>query len=271
MEDVIARFENVLLIYHEPHAETLAIKDISIDFGRGNFTAIVGPSGCGKTTLLSMLAGILPPSSGRVEVLGHTLYGDGSEDKRKRRSGAATGCDTGYMLQRDNLLDWRTIEDNVLLGLEIKHMLNDETRRYARELLRRYGLGDFMKLYPRQLSGGMRQKAALIRTLVFRPKLLLLDEPFSALDYQTKLLLADEVHSIIRREGCSAVLVTHDISEAISMCDRIIVLTSRPATVRCDVEIRLKEDSPLARRNDAGFKYYFNLVWEEMMKNEEFN
>ena len=255
MEDVIARFENVLLIYHEPHAETLAIKDISIDFGRGNFTAIVGPSGCGKTTLLSMLAGILPPSSGRVEVLGHTLYGDGSENKRKCRSGAATGCDTGYMLQRDNLLDWRTIEDNVLLGLEIKHMLNDETRSYARELLRRYGLGDFMKLYPRQLSGGMRQKAALIRTLVFRPK----------------LLLADEVHSIIRREGCSAVLVTHDISEAISMCDRIIVLTSRPATVRCDVEIRLKEDSPLARRNDAAFKDYFNLVWEEMMKNEEFN
>ena len=255
MEDVIARFENVLLIYHEPHAETLAIKDISIDFGRGNFTAIVGPSGCGKTTLLSMLAGILPPSSGRVEVLGHTLYGDGSEEKRKHRSGAATGCDTGYMLQRDNLLDWRTIEDNVLLGLEIKHMLNDETRSYARELLRRYGLGDFMKLYPRQLSGGMRQKAALIRTLVFRPK----------------LLLADEVHSIIRREGCSAVLVTHDISEAISMCDRIIVLTSRPATVRCDVEIRLKEDSPLARRNDAAFKDYFNLVWEEMMKNEEFN
>lgn len=265
MDNVIARLDNVRLIYHEPHAETLAIDNISLAIGRGEFTAIVGPSGCGKTTLLSMLAGILKPSSGEVEVLGKKLYDN------KVQKGLRVSNDTGYMLQRDNLLDWRTIEENVLLGLEIKHMLNDETRQYARELLSRYGLGDFMKLYPRQLSGGMRQKVALIRTLVFRPSLLLLDEPFSALDFQTRLLLADEVSAIIRSEGCTAVLVTHDISEAISMCDRVAVLTARPASVRREIQISLTGHTPLERRNDSEFKDYFNTVWKEMVKNEEFN
>ena len=265
MDNVIARLDNVRLIYHEPHAETLAIDSISLAIGRGEFTAIVGPSGCGKTTLLSMLAGILKPSSGEVEVLGKKLYDN------KTQKGLRVSNDTGYMLQRDNLLDWRTIEENVLLGLEIKHMLNDETRQYARELLSRYGLADFMKLYPRQLSGGMRQKVALIRTLVFRPSLLLLDEPFSALDFQTRLLLADEVSAIIRSEGCTAVLVTHDISEAISMCDRVAVLTARPASVRREIEISLTGQTPLERRNDSRFKDYFKTVWREMLKNEEFN
>lgn len=265
MDNVIARLDNVRLIYHEPHAETLAIDSISLAIGRGEFTAIVGPSGCGKTTLLSMLSGILKPSSGEVEVLGNKLYDN------KTQKGLRVSNDTGYMLQRDNLLDWRTIEENVLLGLEIKHMLNDETRQYARELLSRYGLADFMKLYPRQLSGGMRQKVALIRTLVFRPSLLLLDEPFSALDFQTRLLLADEVSAIIRSEGCTAVLVTHDISEAISMCDRVAVLTARPASVRREIEVSLTGQTPLERRNDSKFKDYFNTVWREMMKNEEFN
>lgn len=265
MDNVIARLDNVRLIYHEPHAETLAIDDISLAIERGEFTAIVGPSGCGKTTLLSMLAGILKPSSGEVEVLGKKLY------ENKTQKSLRVSNDTGYMLQRDNLLDWRTIEENVLLGLEIKHMLNDETRQYARELLSRYGLADFMKLYPRQLSGGMRQKVALIRTLVFRPSLLLLDEPFSALDFQTRLLLADEVSTIIRSEGCTAVLVTHDISEAISMCDRVAVLTARPASVRREIDISLTGQTPLERRNDSRFKDYFNTVWREMMKNEEFN
>ncbi len=265
MDNVIARLDNVRLIYHEPHAETLAIDSISLAIGRGEFTAIVGPSGCGKTTLLSMLSGILKPSSGEVEVLGKKLYDN------KTQKGLRVSNDTGYMLQRDNLLDWRTIEENVLLGLEIKHMLNDETRQYARELLSRYGLADFMKLYPRQLSGGMRQKVALIRTLVFRPSLLLLDEPFSALDFQTRLLLADEVSAIIRSEGCTAVLVTHDISEAISMCDRVAVLTARPASVRREIEVSLTGQTPLERRNDSKFKDYFNTVWREMMKNEEFN
>lgn len=248
MDKVIARLKDVTLKYHEPQAETEAVKQINIEFAKGSFTALVGPSGCGKTTILSMLAGIIKPSSGEVEVF----------------------TDTGYMLQRDNLLSWRNIESNVLLGLEIKHILTNKTKEYANELLKRYGLEDFKRLYPHQLSGGMRQKAALIRTLVLKPGLLLLDEPFSALDYQTRLLLADEVHEIIRNEGCSAVLVTHDISEAISMCDRVIVLSSRPAHIMNDVVIELTEKTPLKRRNEIGFKDYFNIIWKEMIKNEQF-
>lgn len=269
MENFIAQLKNVRLIYHEPHAETLAIDDISLAIGRGEFTAIVGPSGCGKTTLLSMLAGIIAPSSGEVEVLGKKLFM--SKNDGRRQKDLKANNDTGYMLQKDNLLDWRTIEENVLLGLEIKHMLNADTKQYAHELLARYGLADFMKLYPRQLSGGMRQKVALIRTLVFRPSLLLLDEPFSALDFQTRLLLADEVSTIIKSEGCTAVLVTHDISEAISMCDKVAVLTARPASIRQEIRISLEGATPLERRNDSRFKDYFNIVWQEMMKNEEYN
>lgn len=253
----IARLENVRLIYHEPHAETLAVDGISLEIDRGEFVAIVGPSGCGKTSLLSMLAGISEPSEGTVTVLGEKPN--------------PSANDTGYMLQRDHLLDWRTIEGNVLLSSEVKRRLNSDVRSYAAELLIRYGLGEFTKLYPRQLSGGMRQKVALIRTLVFHPTLLLLDEPFSALDYQTRLLLADEVHSIIKRDGYTAVLVTHDISEAISMSDRVIVLTARPAKIRREVIIDLPDETPLMRRNNPKFKDYFNIVWKEMMENEEFN
>ena len=269
MSNPIAQLENVRLIYHEPHAETLAIDDISAEFERGKFTALVGPSGCGKTSILSILAGIMPPSGGTVTVGGDRPYApENPKGKARRANGKRV---TGYMLQRDNLLDWRTIEENVMLGLEINHSLTPENRAFARELLMRYGLADFMKLYPRQLSGGMRQKVALIRTLVLRPELLLLDEPFSALDFQTRLLLADEVSGIIRSEGCTAVLVTHDISEAISMCDRVIVLTARPAVIRRDIDIVLDSDTPVARRGDKQFKDYFNIVWEEILKNEEFN
>lgn len=274
MENSIAQLDGVRLIYHEPHAETLALEGISFEVERGKFTALVGPSGCGKTSLLSILAGITNPSGGSVTVLGKPLTGEAAGRIRNGRRGDRAKnyrTSTGYMLQRDNLLDWRTIEENVLLGLEIRHMLTAETRAYARELLTRYGLSDFMTLYPRQLSGGMRQKVALIRTLVLRPELLLLDEPFSALDFQTRLLLANEVSAIIKREGCTAVLVTHDISEAISMCDRVIVLTSRPASIRRDINITLHGDTPLIRRSDPAFKDYFNIVWEEMMRNEEFN
>lgn len=256
INETVAEFNDVRLIYHEPRGETVAIGGISFKIKRGEFVAIVGPSGCGKTTLLSMLAGILPPSGGSVTVLGA---------KPDARAGSI-----GYMLQRDHLLDWRTIEKNVLLGLEVKKRLNNETRDYACGLLERYGLGDFKKAYPGQLSGGMRQKAALIRTLAFSPELLLLDEPFSALDYQTRLLLADEIHGIIKREGYTAVFVTHDIAEAISMSDRVIVLSSRPAVIRKEIAINLGNKTPLERRNSSDFKDYFDAVWKEMLKNEEY-
>lgn len=253
----IAQLENVRLIYHEPHAETAAVEGMTISVPKGEFVAIVGPSGCGKTSILSMLAGIVRPSEGSVEVLGR------APDAKANR--------IGYMLQRDQLLDWRTIEGNVLLGLEVKHLLTPETRAYAVELLERYGLGAFRTHYPHQLSGGMRQKAALIRTLAFSPELLLLDEPFSALDFQTRLLLADEVHSIIKRGGYTAVLVTHDISEAISMSDRVVILSGRPASIRLEVPIRLSGETPLNRRNDPNFKDYFDIVWKEMAKNEQYS
>lgn len=257
MNKVIARLNDVSLIYHEPRAETLAVGGVSFNVEEGEFVSLVGPSGCGKTSILSMLAGISEASNGDVSVLGE-------------KPEPATS-DVGYMLQTDNLLDWRTIEGNVLLGLEVKHKLSEYTRSYAEELIDKYGLSEFSKHYPRQLSGGMRQKVALIRTLVFKPKLLLLDEPFSALDYQTRLLLADEVYSIIKHGGYTAVLVTHDISEAVSMSDRVIVLTSRPAAIMREIKVNLPGVTPLERRGSPLFKDYFNEVWEVMMQNESFN
>ncbi|MBR0157324.1 MAG: ABC transporter ATP-binding protein [Clostridia bacterium] len=254
-EETVAEVKDVRLVYHEKSGETPAVAGVSFTVRKGEFISLVGPSGCGKTSILSMLAGIVEPGSGEVRILGK------KPDPRADL--------TGYMLQRDHLLDWRTIEDNVLLGLEVKHRLTAETRAYADELIRLCGLSDFKRHYPRQLSGGMRQKAALARTLAFSPELLLLDEPFSALDYQTRLLLAGEVHSIIKNGGYTAVLVTHDISEAIAMSDRILVFTKRPARLKKEIAIDLRgadgrEASPIERRSMPRFNDYFDLVWSEL-------
>ena len=220
------------------------------DVEKGEFLSIVGPSGCGKTSILSMIDGLMQPSRGRIN-----LYG-------KSRP--------GYMLQRDHLLDWRTVEGNVLLGLQVKGMLNEETRAFTNSLLKTYGLSDFSKSYPRQLSGGMRQKVALIRTLACSPELLLLDEPFSALDYQTRLTVSDEIYGIIRKEGKTAILVTHDIAEAISMSDRILVFSSRPAKLRAVHRIELTVgNTPLSRRNSPEFKDYFDMIWKEIDHDEQ--
>lgn len=245
----VAVLSNASLVYQEIKQETEAVRSCSFEVKKGEFVALVGPSGCGKTSVLSMLAGIVKPSAGSVLVAGK------APEPRDNL--------TGYMLQRDHLLDWRTIEDNVLLGLEVKGRLNEKTRAYALELLDKCGLLPFRRHYPRQLSGGMRQKAALIRTLAFSPELLLLDEPFSALDYQTRLLLSEEVHSIIKRGGYTAVLVTHDISEAIAMSDRIIVFSSRPASVRREIAVDLPA-GPMERRANPGFNGYFDMVWREL-------
>lgn len=172
------------------------------------------------------------------------------------------------MLQQDHLLDWRTVEGNILLGLEVQGNLNEESRSYALELLKTYGLGEFAGKYPSQLSGGMRQKVALIRTLATRPELLLLDEPFSALDFQTRLMLCDEMHDILKREGKTVILVTHDISEAISMGDRVLVFSARPTGVKAEHIIDLSGKSPLERRNAANFKDYFNAIWGELDHDE---
>lgn len=256
MEPIIVELKDVSLTYHDLHAETLAIDTLNMSIREGEFVAIVGPSGCGKTTMLSILCGLLKPSRGQVLLNG------------KEVTSPSDGI--GYMLQRDHLLDWRDIEGNICLGLEVKKLLNDTTRAHVLSLLSTYGLEDFRRHYPRQLSGGMRQKVALIRTLAFDPKLLLLDEPFSALDYQTRLRASDEIYSIIKQEHKTALLVTHDISEAISMADRVLVFTERPACVKQEHKIVLSSaPSPIARRNAPEFKDYFDMIWKELDTDED--
>lgn len=250
MQQTIVEVRHAELVYQELTAETPAVHDLSFSISDGEFVSIVGPSGCGKTTVLSLLMGLIPPTAGEVRIHGDT---------------SGTQPVVGYMLQRDHLLDWRTVEENVLLGLEVKRMLTPARRAHAMTLLERYGLGPFRGHYPRALSGGMRQKVALIRTLAIEPTLLLLDEPFSALDYQTRLRLSDEMYGIIRREHKTAILVTHDIAEAVSMSDRVLVFSERPATLRSEHIINhAPSDTPLLRRNDARFSGYFNTIWKEL-------
>ena len=245
----LLEIEHASVIYQAEHSETEAVRDLTLSVCEGEFIALVGPSGCGKTTLLSMIAGLLAPTSGTVKIDGKKVVADGS---------------VGYMLQRDNLFEWRTIENHVLLGLSVQKKLNEESRRYASDMLDKYGLGEFKNAFPTQLSGGMRQRAALIRTLAFKPRLLLLDEPFSAVDFQTRMTVCDDVHSIIKRENKTAVLVTHDISEAVSMADRIVVLTKRPATVKAVFDIDIAASSPMGRRENPRFSHWFDKVWKEV-------
>jgi NitT/TauT family transport system ATP-binding protein len=246
---------NVDLRYFGLTGETEALKDISLSISPGEFVAIIGQSGCGKSTLLSLISGILQPTGGGVLIDGKPVTGP----SRK----------VGYMLQQDYLFEWRTILDNAMLGAEIQGADMRKARARATQLLTRYGLGQFLDHLPRQLSGGMRQRVALARTLTTEPDVVLLDEPFSALDSQTRLALADEITDILRRERKTAILVTHDIGEAISMAERIIVLSRRPGRVKSDHAIRFGSDgaarpAPLAARNAPEFNVYFNTLWQEL-------
>ena len=252
--DKILTLDNVCLTYHTLQGEIEALKNLSFDVKKQEFIAIVGPSGCGKTTILSLIAGILKPTSGTI--VHH------STDTQKY---------IGYMFQRDHLFDWRTIWQNITIGLELNNKKEIEKHRERIEnLLKKYGLFDFKDKYPKQLSGGMKQRAALIRTLAMEPELLLLDEPFSALDFQTRLNVCDDVSDIISKEHKSAILVTHDISEAISMADRVIVLSNRPAYVKYILDIDLKKyGSPLKRRDSKEFHLLFDKIWEELQTNEK--
>ena len=237
--------------YQAKNGEVEAIADVSFTMEKGEFLSIVGPSGCGKSTLLSMLAGLLSPTEGDILV--------GAEPVR------GISPQVGYMLQKDNLLPWRTIYRNVLLGLEIRRQLNEETVARADRLLHTYGLWEFKDKYPAQLSGGMRQRVALIRTLAINPSLLLLDEAFSALDYQTRLSVTEDVYGILRREGITTVMVTHDIPESISMGDRVLILTARPARVKEIVTLDFGPDrTPLSCRNSPRFHEYFDHIWKEL-------
>ena len=247
--DTILEIKNLSHSYHNLEGETLALSHLSFSMSKGEFISIVGPSGCGKSTLLSLISGLLKPEEGTVELHGKLM---------------------GYMLQKDHLLEWRTIYKNIVLGLEIRHLLTSETKQKVQNYLEQYGLADFANAKPSELSGGMRQRGALIRTLILEPDLLLLDEPFSALDYQTRLNVADDIGQIIRREKRSAILVTHDLSEAISLGDKVLVLTQRPASIKriIPLEFDLEVDTPLHRRNAPEFKNYFNMVWKELNEDE---
>ena len=252
--DEILTLENVSLSYHTARGETEALAGVSFGVRKGEFLAIVGPSGCGKTTVLSVVAGLLRPTSGSVVLDGRPVTGPGGT--------------VGYMLQKDTLFEWLTISRNVELGLKVQKKLTAENRAYARSLLQKYGLEEFADHLPGQLSGGMRQRAALIRTLAFRPKVLLLDEPFSALDYQTRLSVAENVSGIIRSEGVTALLVTHDIAEACSLGDRVVVLSPRPAVVRKIFDIPIA-GGPEERRADKRFNDQTNAVWKELKATAE--
>ena len=252
VREQILNLQHISYTYHTLQGETLALSDISFSLKKGEFAAIVGPSGCGKSTLLSLICGLLPCTEGQIKINGKPLK--------------ESTTNVGYMLQHDELFEWRTIYNNVILGLEVQHALTARTKQRAHELLDIYGLGDFKNARPSELSGGMRQRAALIRTLVLEPELLLLDEPFSALDYQTRLTVCDDISTIIRESRKTAILITHDLSEAVSAADRILVLTKRPGTI-CrilPVTFPLSANRPLERRNDPAFSLYFNELWKTL-------
>lgn len=246
MNNNVLNVTNLKKIYHEKNDEVLALDNISFSIKDKEYISIIGPSGCGKSTILGILANILPKSSGEINF---------NKDNPT----------IGYMLQDDCLLPWKTVLENCLLGLELTKKLNNNTKKRTIELLETYGLKDFINKYPRTLSGGMRQRVALIRTLVLNPDILLLDEPFSALDYQTRLALSDDLYKIIKQEGKTAIMVTHDIAEAISMSDRIILLTKRPATIKYIYNIEFEnKQTPTENRKAKEFILYYDRIWKEL-------
>ncbi len=241
----ILKIDSLRKTYHTKDTETLAVENFSFELTPGEFIAIVGPSGCGKSTILSILADLDKKSGGKIDM-----------DKNIK---------IGYMLQNDSLFEWRTIYSNCLLGLEINKELNEDNKNYVTTLLKNYGLYDFKDSYPSNLSGGMRQRCALIRTLATKPDILLLDEPFSALDYQTRLSVSDDVYKIIKKENKSAIMVTHDLAEAISMADKVIVLSKRPSVIKSVYDIKLTDKStPINNRKAKEFSYYYDLIWKDI-------
>ncbi|WP_270647351.1 ABC transporter ATP-binding protein [Paeniclostridium hominis] len=245
----IVDVKNLTKNFYNKEGEVKVLKNINFSLNEGEILTILGPSGSGKSTILNILTKLLEPTSGEVNIKGNI----------------------GYMFQRDHLLEWRNIMDNITIGLEIQHQKTPQSISKIENLLKTYGLWDFRNMYPKELSGGMRQRVALIRTLAVNPDILLLDEPFSALDYQTRILVSDDIYKIIKNENKSTILVTHDISEAISMSDKIAVLSKRPATVKNIYDINLKiteKRTPIVSRSAENFKDYFNILWKEIDSSE---
>mgnify|MGYP003308854869 CR=1 FL=1 len=252
----ILEVKNIGKKYQNKEGEVQALKNVNFRVKEGEFVSIIGPSGCGKSTLLSIIAGLEKKSEGEIYIENKKVDGISSK--------------IGYMLQKDNLLEWRTVLNNVFLGLEIQRSNTPENKKYAIELLKKYGLYEFKDKYPNQLSGGMRQRVALIRTLAIKPKILLLDEAFSALDYQTRLMVTEDIYKILKNEGITALMVTHDISEAIAMSDKIIVLTHRPAKIKAvhEIDFEIKNRTPLNCRQSPKFSKYFDMMWSELNEKE---
>ncbi len=248
----ILKVKNLSKKYQNQEGEILALQNVNFRVNKGEFVSIIGPSGCGKSTLLSIIAGLENKTTGQIYLDGKEINGISSE--------------IGYMLQKDCLLEWRNILSNTMFGLEVKGIKNKENQEYVENLLKKYNLYDFKDKYPSELSGGMRQRVALIRTLAIRPKVLLLDEAFSALDYQTRIMVTNDIYQILRKENITAIIVTHDISEAISMSDRVLVLTNRPGTIKDIHKIDFESESrtPLNTRENPKFSRYFNILWKEL-------
>ena len=251
MKEVL-KLENICKTYQAKNGENEALINVNLSINEVEFESIIGPSGCCKSTILSITAGLEKKSSGKI-------YIDGIETED-------VSSKIGYMLQRDSLLEWRTIYNNVLFGLEITHRKTKENEEYVRELLKKYNLYEFKDKYPTQLSGGMRQRVALIRTLAIRPEILLLDEAFSALDYQTRMMVTKDIYNILKNENITTLMVTHDISEAISMSDKVIVLTKRPATVKKieTIDFEMENRDPMNCRKSSKFSKYFDSLWKEL-------
>ena len=249
MEEMV-KVVNLTKDFYTKEGEMQVLSIISFTLFQGEILSLLGPSGSGKSTILNILTKLLEPTSGSVTINGTV----------------------GYMFQKDHLLEWRSIMDNITLGLEIMHKKNDKkSMERIERLLKTYGLWDFRNMYPKELSGGMRQRVALIRTLSVDPDILLLDEPFSALDYQTRLMVNDDVYKIIKNENKSVILVTHDISEAIAMGDKVAVLSKRPSTIKNEYKIDLsmeEEKTPFKCRKVPKFQTYFDLLWKELDNNE---
>ncbi|WP_163101147.1 ABC transporter ATP-binding protein [Peribacillus alkalitolerans] len=253
------KLQHIHHTYFTKDNATTALRDVSLDIEEGEFISFLGPSGCGKTTLLSIIAGLLSPTIGSVYLAGQPLT-------------QTKDSSIGYMLQQDYLFPWKTIKENILLGLKLQKKDDVSTTIQTLQLLHEIGLQNVEDQFPKQLSGGMRQRVALVRTLATNPKLLLLDEPFSALDYQTKLKLEDLVSSILKNFQKTAILVTHDIGEAICMSDRVVLLAANPGRIHQIFTIPddLRNLSPFQARNHSLFPSLFQKVWKEFEKLEQY-
>lgn len=251
MENIL-EVKNIGKKYQNKEGEILALKNVNFRVKKGEFVSIIGPSGCGKSTLLSIIAGLEEKTTGEIYIEGEKVNGISSK--------------IGYMLQRDCLLEWRNILSNTMFGLEVKGKNDNVNKEYVLELLKKYNLYEFKDKYPSELSGGMRQRVALIRTLVVKPKILLLDEAFSALDYQTRIMVTNDIYYILRKEKITAIIVTHDISEAISMSDRVLVLSKRPGTIKDihKINFGIENRTPINCRESPKFSQYFNTLWKEL-------